>query len=198
MREYSAAVKHFTGVSGRFRIATFPAALVFGLPSAIFSHALVFGRDHVLGGETHELLIQVTVALVVGALGAVVAFTLATARGIPSGTLVAARLRRFLPHPATLAIAAGAWFALVEAHENAHHSPLIAEIAALTIVAFMMARGLRRGIESLARAVVLIVVACILPTPRAHAYVLAGRGTARLPRCDAGLRRPIVRPPPRR
>jgi hypothetical protein len=144
-----------------------PGALALGIPTAILGHTLLFGESHQLGGSFHELFLDVALAgcAVFAALFAAVA--LSGASSASTGSVLAARLGRYLPGLWSLLASSGLWYAAIEAAEPEHQMPPVLLIAALLIAAALLVRfaadTVRRAIASIVLAVLTAAFAPRLP-----------------------------------
>jgi len=86
------------------------------------------------------------------------AFAWNGSRGVTDGSIVAARVRRWLPSTGALWSATAAWYLLAETIEP-HHAgaPAIGAIAALTIAAWLVLRLARSTADLVAGAVIAVL-----------------------------------------
>jgi hypothetical protein len=169
-----------------------PGAIALGLLASLFTHALLFGNGHVVGGSLHELLLQ-------GAVAAASALALAwialawDARHVADGSVLGARLAGRLPGwPAVAACAAG-WYALIEHAEAPHVGVALGlALAALLVAAAVICYLARALVRSIAA-----VIVTIAHTPFAPRIVFARPSRRRIFRpASPALRRRFARPPP--
>jgi hypothetical protein len=134
-----------------------PGALVLGLLASLAAHTALYGRQHVIGGAFHAVLIQVAVAGAVSLLALLAALAWAQFPTAADGSVLAARLRRRLPSTGGVFTAALLWYATAEALEPHHAGApalvLLCLLAAATIGVARLARALT---GALARLVVAI------------------------------------------
>jgi hypothetical protein len=169
-----------------------PGALGLGLLAALFTHAVLFGNGHSVGGAFHEAVVQ-------GAIAAASALALAwgalawDARRLADGTVLGARLTSHLPGWPAVAACAAAWYFLIE-HTEAPHAGAGLGIALAAVVIF--AAAICKVAQFLVRSIAAVVVAIVRTRffPRA---VFARPAYRRIVRPAApALRRRYARPPP--
>ena len=102
------------------KIRGLPGALALGLLASVIGHAAGYGNAHPMGGAYHGTLLALAFAGVGIFVLAALAVAVASAHVAPDGTVVAARLRRWVPGTGVLALATTGWFAVAEAIEGAH------------------------------------------------------------------------------
>lgn len=178
------------------RQARVAGALLLGLPAAVLAHATVFGGGHTTAGAYHAWLLD-AVCLSVGFLG--LAFTLHaafSASSVRNGSIVAARLYRFLPSLLPVAISAVGWYELIERLESRSLGVSILTLAVIAASAFAMHLAARAALRAISHAAVLVLGSL----PRLDARPPAPRFFAAPPRVAfaVALARPLVRPPPLR
>jgi len=176
------------------RLARLSGALALGLPAAVLSHMAIFGGAHEAGGKFHTLVLDgvaLSVALFAIALGASAAFS---AKFTLDGTIVAARLRRYMPSLLAVAASTVGWYELIEGLERAALLPPAIALVALACAAalvFLLANAL---IGTVAHAAVAILRA---PSPQDLARYCVRFGAAPLTvRASHLFARRFVRPPP--
>jgi len=128
----------------------FLGALTLGLPAAVSAHFVTFGNSHTVGGAAHGLVMD-------GMLGALCASVVALLLGAAyfaaahrSGSLVAARLGRFLPATPLIALAAAGWFCLIERAEVSHSTPVLLAGTVLVLVAALLRVAVSASLRLLA------------------------------------------------
>jgi hypothetical protein len=169
-----------------------PGALGLGLLASLFTHAVLFGNGHAVGGALHEALIQGAVA-VASALALAWGALAWDARRLADGTVLGARLTSHLPGwPAVAGCAAG-WYFLIE-HSEAPHAGagLGIVLAALVACAALICKVAQFLVRSIAA--VVVAIARTRFSPRAVFAPPAYRRVVR-PATPA-LRRRYARPPP--
>lgn len=178
------------------RLARLAGALALGLPAAVLAHMAIFGGAHTAGGRFHTLVldgVSLCAALLAIALGASAA---ASAKFTLDGTIVATRLRRFMPSLVALGTSTAFWYEAIESLERASLIPpafaLLAIVAAAALL-FVLADAL---IGAVAHAAVAILRS---PSPqelaRHYFRINAAPATVRGPQL---FTRRFVRPPPSR
>ncbi|MBV9148540.1 MAG: hypothetical protein JO024_01640 [Candidatus Eremiobacteraeota bacterium] len=130
----------------------FLGALCLGLPAAMAAHFLTFGGAHTLGGAAHLFLMDAMVVAVCASILALCAGALYLAAGAREGSILAARLERFLPSVLALALSAAGWFALIEQGESAHATPIAVAALAILCIAVLLRVALGWGLRLLAAA----------------------------------------------
>lgn len=178
------------------RLARLAGSLALGLPAAVLAHMAVFGGAHAAGGRFHTLVLDgvalcaVLLAIAFGASAVVSAkFTL-------DGTIVATRLRRFMPSLIAVGTSAAIWYEAIESFERASLIPpafaLFAIVAAAALL-FVLADAL---IAAIAHAAVAILR---YPAPQDLArHRLRVDAAPALVRGPQLYTRRFVRPPPAR
>jgi len=176
------------------RLARLAGALALGLPAAVLAHMAVFGGAHEAGGRYHSLLVDgvsLCVALLAIALGASAA---ASAKFTLDGSIVAARLRRFTPTFAALAVSAVGWYESIEALERAAILPSVLAVLAIVAAAallFLIANALIGAVSHAAVAILRT------PSPQDLArYCVRFNATPVIVRGPQAFARRFVRPPP--
>jgi hypothetical protein len=169
-----------------------PGAVALGLLASLFTHVVLFGNGHTVGGTLHEVLLQGVAATAVALVVAWVALAW-SGRNTADGSVLGARLSARLPAwPAVAACAAG-WYALIEHAESPHAGPgtaiAIAVLIAVAAVVCLFARALVRSI-----ALVIVAIAKSEFRPRVASVRPPFRRVVR-PFAPA-LRRRHARPPP--
>jgi hypothetical protein len=169
-----------------------PGALALGLLASLFTHTVLFGNDHTVGGAFHTQLLQAAIL----AAAALTTAWLALAwngRGVADGSILGARLAARLPSWPAVAGCAIAWYALIEAGETPHGGVGIAiAAAALAAGAALVCRLAQLLVRCIAAAVVLIARAGF--APRTFTLRPPHRRVVRL--AGPSLRRRFARPPP--
>ena len=130
----------------------FLGALCLGLPAAMAAHFLTFGGAHTLGGAAHLLFMNAMVVAVCASILALCAGTVYLAAGAREGSILAARLERFLPSAVALALSASGWFAVIEHGEAAHATPIGLAALAILCIAVLLRLSLGWGLRLLAAA----------------------------------------------
>ncbi|MBV8531742.1 MAG: hypothetical protein JO104_10525 [Candidatus Eremiobacteraeota bacterium] len=134
-----------------------PGALVLGLLASLAAHGVLYGAGHAIGGSYHALLVQAGLAGGLALLASLAALAWTGAKGIPTGTVMAARLRDRLPGRSELLGAAAVWFGTAEAIEPHHASAGVVAVAiALVLVSWLVHRLAGLAIDVLAGAVISI------------------------------------------
>jgi hypothetical protein len=169
-----------------------PGAIALGLLASLFTHAVLFGNGHSVGGTLHEVVVQGAAATA----SALVLAWLAVAwngRRAADGSVLAARLLARLPGWPLVAVCAAGWYALIEHAESAHSDPGTAiTVLALGAVAALVWAFAKWLVRSIAFAVIAIAAAAFEPRP-----VIVCRPIRRIIRPIApALRRRHARPPP--
>jgi hypothetical protein len=169
-----------------------PGAIALGLLASLFTHAVLFGNGHSVGGTLHEVLLQGVAATAVALVVAWVALAW-SGRHIADGSVLGARLSARLPAWPSVAVCAAAWYGLIEHAEASHAGPSAAiAIAALIIVAAVVCLSAEALVRSIALAVVAIAASQFFPR-----IVPVCRPSRRVIRPSApALRRRYARPPP--
>ncbi len=175
------------------RARALPGALVLGLPAAILAHAAGYGSGHAMGGSYHGFLVTLCIAGTAGALILAGMLAWLGAKRAMQGSILAARLRGYLPAWTTLAAATALWFSVAESIEPHHQSvsplPLLAALALAAWLVHVVARGILTFLAAIALAVHSAAHAVREPlpslrfhqTPRAHRLLRATRRYARPP-----------------
>lgn len=121
----------------------FAVSVLLGFPAALIAHTVAFGDGHVAGGSSHAALIDAAIACTVVGTAGVLAAALRRANGTP--------------YLGTVALAAGAALAALEASESPHAIPIAVCIAALAFSAALIyaaARVFSTTVSAVAAAVV--------------------------------------------
>jgi len=176
------------------RLARLAGALALGLPAAVLAHMVVFGGAHEAGGRFHSLVLEgvsLGVALFAIALGASAA---AAAKFTAEGTIVAARLRQYMPSMLALLASTAGWYETVEGLERASLSPpafAVIAIACAAALLFILANAL---LASVAHAAVAILR---WPSPQDLArYCVRFNAAPVVVRTSRLYARRFARPPP--
>lgn len=164
------------------------SAALLGLPTALLTHALVFGSEHAIGGALQS------VALAAGSL-ALLAVVASHSRQAVQGSILASRLRDHIPQFALLGGASAIWFVLIELCETPHSVPLAAVGAALIAACLIV----RAGISLLAQSIAGIVIAVARLLVHSQPVAVTVRNVRTAPRSLRSLahtERLFSRPPP--
>lgn len=172
-----------------------PGALALGLLASLIAHAALYGGGHSMGGDYHDVLIQLALA---GGVSLVIFFGLMAWNGAKTavnGSVLASRLGGRLPGFTALVTSATAWYAAAELVERGHRAPipLLAVPIALAAAAWLLQRLSRIALSVLAGAIVAFARTNFAPrTPP------CARFTARTTpvRPVLWVRRRFARPPP--
>jgi hypothetical protein len=123
---------------------------------------LLFGQSHQMGGSLQDLFFSGALAAGVGFLVLFVSLAVAGAAHDMGGSVLAARLMRYLPGLGSLAGATAMWYTAIEAAETQHGGlpwPVVAlAVASAAILVFFSAR-------SAVRAIARITIAITGPAP---------------------------------
>jgi len=176
------------------RQARIAGALVLGLPAAVLAHATLFGDGHTTAGAYHAWLLDavcLSVAFFVLAFAVRAAFS---ASAVQNGSIVAARLYRFLPTVAPVAISALGWYELIERLESRSLGVSLLALAAIAAAAFAIHFFARIALRAISHAAVLVLGSL----PQLDARPHLARVFDAQPRVTyaVALSRPLVRPPP--
>jgi hypothetical protein len=169
-----------------------PGAIALGLLASLFTHAVLFGNGHSVGGTLHEVLLQGVAATAVALVVAWVALAW-SGRHAADGSVLGARLSARLPAWPWVAACAAAWYLIIEHAEAPHAGPGLAlALAVLTAVAAIVCSFARALVRSIALVVVAISASQFRPR-----IVTVRRPYRRVIRPSApALRRRYARPPP--
>jgi hypothetical protein len=182
------------GVSETTRVPVrkMPGAIALGLLASLFTHAVLFGNGHSVGGTLHEVLLQGVAATAVALVVAWVALAW-SGRHVADGSVLGARLSARLPGWPSVATCAAAWYALIEHAEASHAGPGAAmAIAALIAAAAIVCLFAKALVRSIALAIVAVATSRFCPR-----IVPVCRPSRRIIRPSApALRRRYARPPP--
>lgn len=176
------------------RPARIAGALVLGLPAAVLAHATLFGGGHTTAGAYHAWLLD---AVCLSAAFFVLAFAVHaafSASAVRNGSIVAARLYRFLPALAPVAASAFGWYELIERLESRSLGFSLLALLAIAAAAFAMHLVARWALRAISHAAVLVLGSL----PRLDSRPHLPRVFAAQPRVTyaVALSRPLVRPPP--
>lgn len=118
-----------------------PGCLALGLFASLTAHAALWGREHVVGGGYHGLLMRIALAAALGFLALVGAVAWTQSGNSTDGSVLAVRLRERLPGIGSVIAAAATWYVGVEALEP-HHAgtPGIAQLVALVAASYVALR----------------------------------------------------------
>jgi hypothetical protein len=169
-----------------------PGAIALGFLASLFTHAVLFGNGHSVGGTLHEVVLQGAAATAAALVFAWVALAW-NGRRTADGSILAARLMAGLPAWPGIAVCATGWYAIIEHAEAAHADPSIGLVIAALVAA---AAVISSFAKALARSIALVVVAVFAAAfrPRTIAVRRVARRVVR-PSTPA-LRRRYARPPP--
>jgi hypothetical protein len=169
-----------------------PGALGLGLLASLFTHAVLFGNGHSVGGALHEALIQGAIA-VASALALAWGALAWDARRLADGSVLGARLTSHLPGWPAVAACATGWYFLIEHTEAPHAGAAFGiALAALVACAALICKVAQVIVRSIAAVVVAIARTRFSPRP-----VFARPANRRIVRPSApALRRRYARPPP--
>ena len=172
-----------------------PGALILGIPAAIVAHMLLFGQSHQLGGSLQDLFLSGALAAGVGFLVLFGSLAVAGATHVMGGSVLAAKLMRYLPGLGSLAGATATWYAAIEAAEPHHGGlpwPVVAlAVASAAILVFFSSRSAVRAIARIAIAVTGSVFA-----PRTPAFVPRRLTQRAFGQGRIAANRRFARPPP--
>jgi hypothetical protein len=176
------------------RAGVLPGALALGLVAALLAHTAAYGGSHAMGGVYHGALLGLSEIAVVFSTVAALAMAWSGARRVANGSVLAARLRDFLPGWTPIAASALGWFVLAE-HLEPHHAeaPLLVLGALLAFASWLVLAVARGLLAVLARAAV--------TARRCHAVQLAHLWVRRvsespLPHIILRSKYRYARPPP--
>jgi hypothetical protein len=171
-----------------------PGALALGLLASLVAHTALYGDSHAMGGAYHEVLAQAAFA---GGLGLALFFGALAwngSSGVTDGSVLAARLREWLPSTAGLWTSVAGWYFIAEALEP-HHAgaPSIGVVTALATAGWLVLRLARTVADALAGAVIAVLRAAF--TGRTPSWWKRPRSRP-LARRTARVYRRFARPPP--
>jgi hypothetical protein len=171
-----------------------PGALALGLLASLIAHGSLYGGSHSMGGDYHDLLLDL--ALAAGAALLIFFGGLAWngALAATSGSVLAARLSARLPGFGSLATAAAAWYAAAEFVEP-HHAATswLAAMLCLAIASWLVLWLSRCALAILAGAILAFFGAAFAPRTTAR---FVRPTPIRFARSIAWVRRLFARPPP--
>lgn len=167
------------------------AAILLGLPVAVFAHVAIFGHEHVIAGAHHNDVMDaaLTVVAMLATLLALGSFL--GSRRVADGSILAARMTAHLPSW-PLAITSLGWFALLEHFEN--RSPSVAGMFVVALVALAVMLGLRAFAKMLARVTLALFTDPVVA--RRSRIIFANREPQLLLRTRLSTTRRFARPPP--
>ncbi len=169
-------------------------ALALGLLASMVAHAAGYGGGHAMGGSYHEALVAAATVAALGSalMGGAVAW--AGAGRILEGSILAGRLRLYLPRWPAIFAAAVLWFSLAEHLEPKHDaaSPILL-VVALALAAWLLL-ALAKGALSILAAIA-IAVRTTRFAPRVPARLLRLQPAPRV-RAQLHATPRYARPPP--
>lgn len=176
------------------KLRKLPGALALGLLASVLGHAAGYGNGHAMGGAYHETFLTLAYAGVGIFVLAALAVALAFAGAAAEGTIVASRLRSWIPGIGLLAVATSGWFAVAEAIEGSHATGTSLTIVVALLIAIFAVRAFALAVIAIISSIAIAIDAAAF-APRSYQRYLSLDRPLAVPSI-AHTRRLFARPPP--
>ena len=171
-----------------------PGALALGLLASVIGHAAGYGNEHAMGGPYHGTFLTLAYAGVGVFLLAALAVAVASAGAAAEGTIVATRLRRWIPDTGVLALATSLWFGVAEVIEGSHATGTSLAIVAALLIAIVAVRAFALAVIAVISSIAIAIDTAAF-APRSYGRYLSLERPLAVPSI-AHVRRLFARPPP--